>query len=143
MIFSLRNRISFHFISARKKYQALTNGVSANVFDLISDAEDFEAAMQKLDNAFIKPENIIYNRHLMITCKQEHMQSVDAYMQELGKLSKCCKFEAVTVTQNKEQYIRDAFIHGINSVHIRQRLLENRELSLTDAYQQAMALEQA
>ena len=63
------------------------------------------------------------------------MQSIDAYMQELGKLSKCCKFDAVTATQNKEQYMRDAFIHGIN--------LENRELSLTDAYQQARALEQA
>ena len=127
----------------RKKHHALINGVSTQVFDLICDCSDFPSAIAALDNAFIKPENIIYNRHLLITCKQEKMQSVDAYMQELEKLVKGCQFETVTATQNKEQYMRDAFINGISSAQIRQRLLENRELKLSEAYQQARALEQA
>ena len=48
----------------RKKHHALTNSVSANVFKLICDADNFNSAMQKLDEAFIKPTNIISNRHL-------------------------------------------------------------------------------
>ena len=40
--------------------------------------------------------------------------------------------------------MRDAFIKGISSTHIRQRLLENTgELSFDDAFNQARALEQA
>ena len=64
-------------------------------------------------------------------------------MQELQCTGKTCNFEAVTAEQNKNQYIRDAFISGITSSHIRQRLLENNTLSLDEAFQQARALEQA
>ena len=64
-------------------------------------------------------------------------------MHGLGKLAQGCKFEAVDVNQNKEQYMRDAVINGISSTYIRQRLLENWELSLADAYQQARALKRA
>ena len=43
----------------------------------------------------------------------------------------------------RKQYVRDAFINGISSAHIRQRLLENNELTLDAAHQQARSLEQA
>ena len=39
--------------------------------------------------------------------------------------------------------MRDAFINGISSAYIRQKLLEYRKLSLADVFQQARALEQA
>ena len=84
--------------------------------------------ISKLDEAFIKPTNIIYNKHLLITSKQEQMHSIDSYMQGLEKLAQGCKFEAIDARQNKEQYMRDAFINGISSACIRQRLLENWEL---------------
>ena len=64
-------------------------------------------------------------------------------MQEQQRTAKTCNFEAVTAEQYKNQYIRDAFISGITSSHIRQRLLENNTLSLDEAFQQARALEQA
>ena len=40
----------------RKKH---INNISANVFKLIWDANNFDLAMHKLDEAFIKPTNII------------------------------------------------------------------------------------
>ena len=86
--------------------------------------------------------NIVYNRHQLITCKQDPTQTIDNYMQELEHISKTCNFEAVTAEQNK-QYIRDAFINGINSAYIHQRLLESSILLLEEAYQQARTLEQA
>ena len=79
----------------RKKHHALMNSVSASVFKLIGDADNFKLAMQELDEAFIKPTNIIYNRHLLITSKKEQMQSIDSYMQGLEKLVQGCNFEAV------------------------------------------------
>ena len=71
------------------------------------------------------------------------MQSINSYMQGLEKLAQSCKFEAVDTKQNKEQYMRDSFINSISFAYIRQRLLENRELSLVDAFQQARAHELA
>ena len=39
--------------------------------------------------------------------------------------------------------IRDAFINGISSPEIRQRLLEHKVLSMDDAYNQAVTLDDA
>ena len=113
------------------------------MFEIVSDTENFDVAIQALDNAYIKPTNIVYNRHQLITCKQEPMQSIDTYMQQLERIAKSCNFQAVTAEENKQQYIRDAFINGINSPFIRQRLLERSTLSLEDTYRQARTLEQA
>ena len=106
----------------RKKHHAFKNSVSANVFELIYDADNFNLTLQKLDEAFIKPINIIYNKHLLITSKQKQMQSIDSYMQGLEKLAQGCKLEAVDAKQNKEQYMRDAFTNGISSVYIKDFL---------------------
>ena len=71
----------------RKKHHTLMNSESENVFKLICDVDNFNSAMQKLDEAFIKPTNIIYNRHLLIISKQEQMQSIDSDMHGLKKLA--------------------------------------------------------
>ena len=46
-----------------------------------------------------------------------------------------CNFWAVTATVHKERAIRDAFIGGLISKDIRQRLLENHKLTLAEAYE--------
>ena len=108
-----------------KKLQALVNNVSSNIWELINDCESYVAAIAVLDAAFIRPTSIVYNRHQLITAKQEAGQSIDAYLQNLQRIAKSCNFSAVTAEENKNQYIRDAFINGITSTGIRQRLLEN------------------
>ena len=128
----------------QKQMSALINCISADVFEIIGDIENYDDAIDALDAAYLKPLNVVYNRHLLITCKQDPSQTVDAYFQELSCLAKACSFQPVlTAQQNMEQYVRDAFISGIGSSTIRQHLLENRELKLPDAFQQARALEQA
>lgn len=128
----------------RKKLFALFNNISADIFDIVSDATTYDNAIQLLDAAYIKPASVVYNRHKLITCKQEPSQTIDTFKQELQRLSKNCNFQQVTAEENRQQYVRDAFINGISSAHIRQRLLENiGELSLDDAFAQARALEQA
>ena len=80
----------------RRKFFALGNNISANVYELINDVDSFEAAKNIIDAAYIKPANVIYNRHKLITCTQEPLQSIDNYMQELQLVAKTCNFEAVT-----------------------------------------------
>ena len=70
-------------------------------------------------------------------------ESIDTYLQILKHLSKVCNFTAVTVEQHRQSYIRDAFINGLYSKEIWQRLLENMTLTLDQAFEQARSFEMA
>ena len=54
-----------------------------------------------------------------------------------------CNYQVVTAVQNRDNAIRDAFITGLQSSHMRQRLLENKTLDLATMFDQAKALESA
>ena len=99
--------------------------------------------MNVLEEIFVKPKNSVFCRHLLATRRQQTVESVDQYLQSLKRLAKDCDFQAITATQPRDEYIRDAFINGITSNHIRQRLLENKTLDLKTAYDQALTLEMA
>ncbi len=58
-------------------------------------------------------------------------------------LSKDCNFGNVTASQYCDEAVRDAFIAGLSSTSIRQRLLENKTLNLQAAFDQARALDTA
>ena len=58
-------------------------------------------------------------------------------------LSKDCNIQAVTVKEYRKELVRDAFINGISSHVIRQKLLENSELTVERAFQIACSLETA
>ena len=63
------------------------------------------------------------------------------YLQELKLLSKDCNFLQVSAIQHRDEAVRDAFISGLLSGSIRQRLLENKTLDLQTAFDQARALD--
>ena len=75
------------------------------------------------------------------TCNQQVGESLDVYLQKLKRLSTDCNFLAVSAKLHKEEAIRDAFISGILSNEIRQRLLEDQDLSLQSAFDKARSLE--
>ena len=58
-------------------------------------------------------------------------------------MSADCNFAAVSAVQNREAAIRDAFIAGLSSGHIRQRLLEENALELRTVFDKAQSLEDA
>ena len=125
------------------KLKALINCVSCNVFEFIEDCETYEAAIAKLKNVYVKTPNEVFARHLLVTTKQQVEQSLDEYLLALQKLAKDCNFRAVSGDQYKQEMVRDAFINGILSPGIRQRLLENDRLILETAVQQARSLDLA
>ena len=83
----------------------------------------------------------VFARHVLATTKQQAGQTLHDFLQTLRALSKGCNFQAVTAEDYRQQMIRDAFINGLASSAIRQRLLENRNLTLDQAYDQANALD--
>ena len=123
------------------KLSVLINFVSADVFEYICDCSTFEEATVKLQQLYLKPVNEIYARHLLATRRQRSEESLDEFLQVLRSLSKDCNFKAVDAVTNSDEAIRDAFIAGIQSNSIRQRLLENKVLDLEHIFDQARSLD--
>ena len=73
----------------------------------------------------VKAPNVIYACHRLSTRRQQpvNRESIGTYVQALKLLAKDCNFEAVTAKVYQEEAIRNAFISGILSNEIRQRLL--------------------
>ena len=115
------------------KLHLLINSVAYDVYDFIEECVTYESAIRVLENLYVKTPNEIFARHLLATARQAPGQSLNDFVQKLQGLGKDCNFRPVTAQVYREEMVRDAFINGITSSSIRQRLLENRELSLRDA----------
>ncbi|XP_069957120.1 uncharacterized protein [Cherax quadricarinatus] len=109
----------------------------------ISECNTYEDAIKTLKSQYIKPTNEIFAHYLLATRRQQIDESLEEYLQALKILGKDCHFQAVTAAQYCEESIRDAFISGLQSPIIRQRLLENKTLDLAAAFDQARALDSA
>ena len=93
--------------------------------------------LNTLKSQYIKATNEVFARHRLATRRQQMGESLDEYFQVLKILSKDCNFQAVTAAKYCEESIRDAFISGLQSPGIRQRLLENKTLDLATMFDQA------
>ena len=49
--------------SNHNNYFALMNNILAEVFEINSDADNYNSAMEALDVTYVKPSNTIYNRY--------------------------------------------------------------------------------
>lgn len=126
---------------APDKLRCLIKYVSASIYEHFAESTTFESAMTILNNLYVKKKNEIFSRHLLATRRQSPSESIDEFLQDLHRLSKNCKLQDLSASQYREELVRDSFINGILSSNIRQRLLENQTLTLTQAYDQAMALD--
>lgn len=125
------------------KLNLLYNHVSHSIFEQISNCTSYQEAVTILDTLYIKPKNEIFARHKLMTRCQQSDETVEQYLQSLRVLSADCEFKDVKANDYRDEYIRDAFINGISSMSIRQRLLENCKLTLDEAFTKARALESA
>ncbi|XP_046844913.1 uncharacterized protein LOC124438758 [Xenia sp. Carnegie-2017] len=121
------------------KLHILVNYVTSDVYQLFCDTETYDEAITTLKTLYVKPPNEIFARHKLATRKQQAGETLDEYLQELKHLSKDCNFRQVSAAQYRDEAIRDAFISGLLSGSIRQRLLENKQLDLQTAFDQARA----
>ena len=130
-------------LSGPQKLRLLTNLISTQIYKSISEIRNFDRAMQALEKTFVQPKNTVFCRHLLATRRQKESESIDQYLLSLKGLAKDCEFTAASALEARDEHIMDAFINGVSSGVIRQRLLENKTLNLSDAYDQALAIENA
>jgi len=130
-------------VSDQDKHALLINFLSAEVYNYVSATSNYTDAIEALKEVYVKPKNEIFARHLLATRKQEPGEKVDQFYRILLHLSEDCQFKAATADEHRNGYIRDSFISGLSSTHIRQRLLENNSLTLQEALQTARSLESA
>ena len=100
-------------------------------------------ALSKLKWVYVKSPNAIFARHALATRKQNPEESLQTFLNELLVLSKACNFQDVTAEVYRNELVRDAFINGLKSNEIRQRLLENNELTLDQAFDIANSFDMA
>ena len=104
----------------------LINYVAPHIFEYIAECTTYDEAKGILESLYVKPKNEIFARHVLATRTQQPGESLDQFLQALKLLAKDCNFKAVTAVQACDDYVRDAFINGLSSAAIRQRLLENK-----------------
>ena len=115
----------------------LVNFLAPSVYQYIEDCETHEAAVADLKRVYVKTKNNVFARHLLATRRQLPGESLQQFLQ----VSKDCSFRAVTAEQYRWELVRDAFVNGLASAAVRQRLLEKADLSLEAALEQAYSLE--
>ena len=78
-----------------------------------------------------------------LTDAQDPGESIADFLLALKQLAKDCTFSAVTANEYREEMIRDSFINGLASPSIRQRILEDDNLTLTRATELADTLDRS
>lgn len=129
--------------AAPNKLQILFAYVSPDVYEYIEGSDTYDAAIAQLKSVFIKTPNVIFARHQLATKKQQPGETLEDFFQSLQILSKDCQLRAVTAEEHRNDLVRDAFINGLSSHSIRQRLLENNELTVAQAFDKARSLRTA
>ena len=125
------------------KLGLLTNLLTHQTFAFIADSATYEEARETLNNAYHRRKNIVFARHLLMTRTQKPSENINEYVHALRQLARDCAFQNVTAEIYKDELTRDAFISGISSSVIRQRLLEDTNLDFQTAVKKAQMLEQA
>jgi len=100
----------------------LVNFVDPSIYELIAECEEYATAIGILASTYDKTKNFVFARYLLSSCKQEQGQRLDQYLIKLKTLAKDCEYKAVSAEQYKTEAIMDAFINGLSSAHIRQRI---------------------
>ena len=117
-------------VNDANKLNLLINHIDAAVYEFIAEATTYNEALAILTNIYSKTPSATSARYTLITCKQQAGESLDIYFQKLKRLSVDCNYQALSAQVHKEEAIRDAFIGGMMSYNIRQRLLEDHNLTL-------------
>ena len=93
-----------------------------DIFDTLPNngaADDFETAMNKLDNYFTPAVNVPYERHLFRQMTQLETETIDQYVMRLTQRANNCEFG-----ENLKEHVRDQVVDKCRSSVLRRKFLE-------------------
>ena len=82
-------------------------------------------------------------RHLLSAQTQLPGESINEFLDDLRRLTKDFDLKAVDTHMHQQNIIRDAFIKGLESASIHQRLLEQNDITLQRSLDLTLSLNQA
>ena len=98
------------------------NGFS---FDDESDRKKLDKVIEKFEEYTIGRINETFERYRFNSRNQEPSEGIDAYVSALRNLAKTCNFGSL-----HDSLVRDRIVFGVQSKHTRQKLLQERKLTL-------------
>lgn len=102
------------------------------------NANNYDVLLDGFENYFAPLANITVSRHKFHSCVRNHGETVDEFITNLKVLAGDCDFG-----NNKDEWIRDRIVYGINDVKVQERLLREQNLTLQRAIAIARAAEAA
>jgi len=109
-----------------------------------SNFNSYDAASKELEQVYLKKDlNDIYARHCLLTRKQNLAEGVAQFTHAMKELPKDCVCNALTTEEFRAELACYAFITGLDSSIIRQRLLEEDTLSFQSAVTRVIVLDRA
>ncbi|UYV75474.1 K02A2.6-like [Cordylochernes scorpioides] len=92
--------------------------------------------LDKYDQYFRPFKNTIYKRYIFFTCEQKLNQTFDDFVTEIKSKAEDCEFENI-----KDSLIRDRIVLGCRDTTLREKYLQNPDLTLSLAINQGQAAE--
>ena len=102
---------------------------------LKEEGDKFEDLCQKLTEYFQPKKNVTYERYIFKQAKQLKDESSVNYITRLRNLAKSCDFH------NNEDAVRDQFISSCLSTKLREKLLQEKDVTLEKCVEHARATE--
>jgi len=125
------------------KLDVLISLLDASVYTYIHECASYQETIDCFENIYVKPVKEVYARHKLNMCRQESEENIEEFFQRFKIFSADCNFAAVTAAQNRDAAIRDAFVAGMRSGYICQRLLEDNVRELQAAFDKVRTLDEA
>ena len=94
--------------------------------------------VKHLGEHFEPQRNVVYERFVFNSCKQEQREPIDSFLSRLRKLASTCAYGPL-----RDEMIRDRIVVGVTDNHIRSRLLREALLTLQKALDICRSSEQA
>lgn len=107
-------------------------------FDNAEDSNNLEIVMSKFEEYFVGETHEAYESYRFHLRRQEPSESIEAYIAELRKLAKTCNFGPM-----EDRLIRDQVVVGVREDLLREKLLEDKGLTLDKCLQLGRAYETA
>lgn len=98
--------------------------------------KSYETVKKKFDDHFVPQRNVIYERAMFNSRRQEPGEPVDSFITALHTLAEHCNYEGL-----RDQMIRDRIVVGINNSSLAEKLQLDSKLTLATAITQVRQAE--
>ena len=93
--------------------------------------KSYDSVKKKFDEHFVPKRNVIYERSVFNSRKQQPGEAVDSFITSLYTLVEHCDYKTL-----RDEMIRDRIVVGISDAKLSEKLQLNRELTLEKAVTQ-------